>query len=282
MAPLWAIRQNLDRSRPALRSLVQQNQYEFGLCLTEAQASLAIPGCEGAFKPWLLSQHIPRATAYRLINRFAERSQLSTEPSDFSETVCGRRLPPRSSAGTIAVECRNTHLAAARGASLALVSISGPLPGKELRRAASAPQPAAAARRPRQLRAAAGSREESRAGAITLSHLRRVIALWAVRRKLDRSRPALRYLIQQNDDDLGLCLTQAQASLAVPGRCGAFRAWLCTQHIPRATAYRLITRYADRRKPAPKPNRFTETVSGFASASLVTGSPFKIRCADPQ
>jgi len=99
--------------------------------------------------------------------------------------------------------------------------------------------------------------------------LQRAAPLWAAHQELDRSRRALRPLIKQNELDLGLCLTEAQAALAIPGRSGGFNQWLRQQHIVRATAYRLIKRYAERfnSKPLTGINRLTDTVSNTASRS---------------
>ncbi|HEY7856566.1 MAG TPA: hypothetical protein VIC32_08980 [Terriglobales bacterium] len=102
-------------------------------------------------------------------------------------------------------------------------------------------------------------------GSTPPSFMLRASSLWAVHQELYRSRRVLRPLIKQNDAELGLCLTEAQAALAVPGRSGGFIQWLREQHIARATAYRLIKRYAERSKPKPQNelNRLTETVYPF-------------------
>ncbi|HEY7855824.1 MAG TPA: hypothetical protein VIC32_05225, partial [Terriglobales bacterium] len=75
------------RSRRALRPLIKQNELELGLCLTEAQAALAIPGRNGGFNQWLRRQHIVRATAYRLIRRYAER--LNSRPQSDLNCLTG-------------------------------------------------------------------------------------------------------------------------------------------------------------------------------------------------
>ena len=61
-APLWAVHQELYRSRRVLLPLIRQNDAELGRCLTEAQAALAVPGPHGGFKEWLRTQRIARAT----------------------------------------------------------------------------------------------------------------------------------------------------------------------------------------------------------------------------
>jgi hypothetical protein len=83
-APLWAVHQELYRSRRVLRPLIRQNDAELGRCLTEAQAALAVPGPNGGFKQWLRTQRIARATAYRLIKRYAER----VKPKSQQQLVC--------------------------------------------------------------------------------------------------------------------------------------------------------------------------------------------------